>query len=239
MNNNFLLSVIVPVYNESNRIVNIKKIFKYFYQQKYKTEIIIVDDGSKDDTISKIRKYQKKLKLKVIHYPNNQGKGYAIQQGILISRGDYILFMDIDLSTPLFQFEKFRKYLKDFDVLIGTRKIKDAQLLKRQHILRETLGKGFTLLSQLILGVKVSDFTCGFKCFSKKSAKDVFSRMRIKRWGFDSEVIFIASKQYQIKEIPVVWSNDSKSNVKFPQDIIRSFNELIQIKINEFKGFYN
>ena len=137
------------------------------------------------------------------------------------------------------EFSKFYPYLKKYDILIGSRKLKGAKLINRQPIIREYLGRGFTLLSRIILGVNISDFTCGFKCFSKQAAEKIFTRQKINRWGFDSEILFIAkNKGLKIKEIPVKWSNDERTKVKFPDDLIRSFSELLQIRYNHFKNLY-
>lgn len=233
------LSVIIPVYNETGRLKNIWTIFNYLSSQKFFSELIIVDDGSTDNTLQKLKKKSKQIPMKIISYYPNRGKGFAIKQGVLKASGRYILFTDIDLSTPVEEFEKFKKYLPKNDVLLATRKHTGAILLRRQSFLRESLGKGFTLLSQLVLRVSISDFTCGFKCFSKIAAKQIFKKQRIDRWGFDAEVLFLAKKLgFKIKEVPVTWSNDPKTRVKFPQDIINSLIDLYKIRYYNFKKMY-
>jgi len=240
MKNKIFISVIIPVYNESKRIQNIQIFFDYFKKQKYTSEIIIVNDGSNDNTLNLLNSLKKRLGFKLITYNKNRGKGFAIKNGVKNSLGEHILFTDIDLSTPLKEIDKFIPHFKNFDIVIGTRKNKDALLLNRQPFLREYLGKGFTLLSQIILDLKISDFTCGFKCFSRKSALGIFPLMKVNRWGFDSEVLFISKRRnYKIKEVSVIWKNDLQSKVKFPQDIIRSLKELIEIRINNSKHFYD
>lgn len=236
---NHFLSVVVPVYNESKRIANIPKIAKYLLKQQFTSELIIVNDGSIDDTSQKIIEYKKRFKLRLISYKKNRGKGYAVKKGVLASQGGYILLTDIDLSTPLREIRKFLFHTAHFDVLIATRKSKHSKLLQRQPLFRELLGKGFTNLSNLSLGLCFSDFTCGFKIFSKKCAKQIFSKVTIDGWGFDTEVLFIAKmKNFSVKEIPVFWRNDPKSKVKFPNDLIQSFLDLIRIKINNHKDRY-
>ena len=116
---------------------------------------------------------------------------------------------------------------------------KGSKLNKHQSLVRETLGKGFTLLSRIILKLDITDFTCGFKCFPKKAIKEIFFKQKVERWGFDSEILFLAKKLgYRIIEIPVKWSNDPGSRVKFPQDIINSLMDLYKIRYNEFKKIY-
>lgn len=234
------LSIIVPIYNETKRLNNLSTIHNFLKQQKFNSEIIVVNDGSIDQTLQKIKILSKKLGFKIVSYSTNRGKGFAIKLGMIQSKGQYRLFTDLDLSTPLEELSKFYPYFKKYDILIGSRKLKGSKLINRQPIIREYLGKGFTLLSRIILGVNVSDFTCGFKCFSKQAAEEIFTRQKINRWGFDSEILFIAKvKCFKIKEIPVKWSNDEKTKVKFPDDLIRSFYELLQIRYNHFKNFYD
>lgn len=235
-----LLSVIIPVFNESERIVNLSRVWEYLKKQKFSSEIIIVDDGSIDDTYRKLVSLQKKLKFKLIHYLPNKGKGYAVKTGMLQAEGSYFLFMDVDLSTPLNEISRFLPHLKKYHVVIGTRKTQQSKLLARQSLIRENMGKTFTLISRLILWMSVSDFTCGFKCFTAIAGKEIFIRQTIERWGFDTEILFIAKKMgYQIYEVPVTWKNDRHTKVKFPLDIIRSLSDLIKVRINNFKQVYS
>lgn len=233
------LSIIIPTFNEEQRIKKIHEIVNYLKTQEYLWEIIVVDDGSQDNTLKKLKKLQKELHYKLISYPVNYGKGYAVKTGMLAARGKYRLFIDIDLSTPIAELANFLPYLKKFNIVIGSRKMKSANVMIRQPFLREFLGKVFTLISQKVLGMNISDFTCGFKCFSDKTAIEIFSRQKNNRWGFDAEILYIAKMRHnQIKEIPVNWSDDPRTKVKFPQDIINSLKELIKIRINAYAGFY-
>lgn len=233
------LSIIVPVYNEAERILNLNIIHEFLKKQKFKSELIIVNDGSSDATLRKIKFLTRSIKIKLITYDENMGKGYAVRKGMLAASGKYRLFTDVDLSTPMEELYKFMPFIKKYDVLIGSRKVRGADVIKHQPFVRESLGKGFTKLSSLILNIKVSDFTCGFKCFSQKAAKEIFSKGKISRWGFDSEILFIAKyKGFTIKEIPVKWSDDNKTKVNFPYDLVNSFSELLQIKYNQIKKFY-
>ncbi len=233
MSNKILLSVIIPLYNEQERVFHLKEVVRFLANQKFTSELIVVNDGSKDATLRRLEK-MKITPVKLISYTNNRGKGYAIKKGMMAAKGEYRLFMDVDLSTPLSEIDKLVPMLGDSDVVIGTRKNKQANVLVRQQILRELMGRTFTWLSRTILGVKVSDFTCGFKCFSKLAAEKIFGKTRIERWGFDGEVLYLAKKyNLEIKEMPVTWINDNKTKVRFPQDIVRSFSELAQVLIND------
>lgn len=234
------LSVIIPLFNEEQRISNIVHVKKYLKRKKFSYEIILVNDGSHDNTFFAIKKYKKQKHFKLITYNKNRGKGYAVKQGMLASKGSYRLFTDIDLSTPIKEFDKFIPYLKNNDVIIATRKQKNSEFIKRQPILREMLGKGFTFLSQVILRVSFSDFTCGFKCFSEKAINKIFVKQKIERWGFDSEILYLTKKdKLRVKEITVSWTNDTRTRVKFPKDIIISFIELMKIIYYDYRRYYD
>lgn len=233
------LSVIIPVFNEEKRIKNINNIITFLKKQQYKWEVIIVNDGSSDKTIAMLKFLKNKLKFKLISLPKNQGKGAAIKMGMLTASGKYRLFLDVDLSTPIEEFNKLKPQLKKFDIVIGSRKMKGSSVIIRQSFIREFLGKLFTFLSQITLQMKISDFTCGFKCFSQKAADQIFPLQTINRWGFDSEILYIGKlKNYSIIEVPVKWRNAPGTKVKFPDAIINSLLELVIIEVNGFRGLY-
>lgn len=231
MKSNIFLSVIIPVFNETARIDNLKTITRFF--KKFNTEIIVINDGSTDKTLKILKDLQRRLKFKIVSYLKNKGKGYAVKRGVLASQGGYILLTDVDLSTPLSEFKKFLPHLAKNHIVIATRKHKKARVLKHQGFIRENLGRGFTHLSNVLLGLKLSDYTCGFKCFSSLSAKEIFKKTTIDRWGYDCEVLFIADKMgFKVKEVPVSWANDHRSKVKFPRDAVNSFSDLLRIRLN-------
>jgi|SRR3989344_2392735 len=233
------LSIVIPVYNEERRVKNLTQIIPYLKKQKYSWEVIVVNDGSTDKTETKLEQLKKKLKFEVISYIENRGKGVAVKSGMLKAVGKYRLFLDIDLSTPINEFDKFLPQIKKYDIVIGSRKMRGSNVVIRQPVIREILGRIFTFLSQKVLGVNISDFTCGFKCFSGKAAEEIFSKQTINGWGFDSEILYIGkSKRKSIKEMAVEWKNDPRTRVKFPNAIIYSLLELIKIKINSYRGLY-
>ena len=138
------------------------------------------------------------------------------------------------------EFNKFMPHLESYDIVMGSRRIEGAQVLRHQGKVRESLGKGFTFLSNLMLELSASDFTCGFKCFSRLASEKIFPRMTIHGWGFDSEILYIAKKQgLSIKEIPVTWENDPHTKVRFPRDLVRSFSDLVQIRLNDLRKTYD
>jgi len=236
MDKNIFISIIIPIYNESLRLHRLPEVINYFSRQKYQSEIIIVDDGSSDDSLKKIRKFEAKgsTEIKILNYASNQGKGFAIRTGMLKACGQYRLFTDVDLSTPIETFELFLPHLKKYPVIIGTRRSRKAKVVIHQSMIREFLGQGFTIMSRCLLNLQVSDFTCGFKCFSAGACQKIFTNQTINRWGFDTEILFLAHKfGFSIKEVPVIWKNDTKTKVKFPEDLINSLSELILILVND------
>lgn len=233
------LSIIIPVYNEEKRIHNLFEIDSFAKNKRYIRELIVVNDGSKDKTLPILKRYKEKIHFNLVSYSKNKGKGYAIKRGVEKARGSHIVFMDIDLSTPPETFVLLEKNISKADVIIGTRKNETAILLEHQPFIRENMGKFFTWLSQQMLSVLVSDFTCGFKCFSKNSARKIFAKQRIKRWAFDSETLFLAKKYgFSLWELPVKWTDQKGTKVRFPQDVIGSFIDLISIRLNDVLGKY-
>ncbi|MFH0773112.1 MAG: glycosyltransferase [bacterium] len=233
------LSLLIPVYNEKDRIHNLNILWRFIKSKKYIKKLIIIDDGSTDNTKSFLLEFQKKSKCTIISYRKNKGKGWAIKKGVEVATGTHVVFMDADLSTPPKMLGILNNFIQKKDIIIGTRKNSKATLLHKQPKIRENMGNFFTLLSQTILSVHVSDFTCGFKCFSLKAAKKIFKKQHITRWAFDSESLFLAKKYgYSIEEIPVEWSDVRGTKVQFPQDAISSFIDLLKIRIYDLLGKY-
>ena len=238
------LNLVIPVFNEEKRICKtIETLKKGFSFSGLKLEkIIFVDDGSKDKTLFLLEKNKKELEktlkttVEITSCRKNHGKGYAVKKGMLASDADYTLFSDADISTPLSEIKKFIPLMKkDVPVIIGTRKTGQSKIIKAQSLLRQILGRGFTAIANLILDTKVTDFTCGFKVFSKKSKEIIFKNLKTERWGFDAEILFLAKKfDLTVKEIPVDWKDNGYSRVNLIRDLPLSFLELIKIRLNNF-----
>ena len=164
-----------------------------------------------------------------------------MKQGVKKAAQPLSLITDIDFSTPLSELPKLSQEIEaGFDMVIGSRKTKGARVTKHQPKLREWLGTRFTDLSNLWLGLNVTDFTCGFKLFKTKTAKKIFKMQRIKRWGYDAEIIFIANKlKIKIKEVPVIWHNDDRTRVNLGIDILRSLLDLWLIRFWSIFGSYS
>ena len=236
------LSLVIPAFNEDRRIgQSLERILSFFRAQSYPFEIIVVDDGSTDRTVEVVRGFAASdPQLRVEPQPQNRGKGEAIRKGMLLAGGKYLFFSDADLSVPIEAVPDFLSRLEaGDDVAVGSRRIAGAVIEVHQPIHRELMGKVFTGLSNLILGLKLKDFTCGFKAFRRDAARELFSRQRLGGWSFDSEILYLAkSKGYRIAEVPVVWRNDEATKVRLGRDVVRSFVDLWNIRINHTLGKY-
>ncbi|MBI2453017.1 MAG: glycosyltransferase family 2 protein, partial [Parcubacteria group bacterium] len=213
------LSVVIPAYNEAKRLLNtLVAADEYLRRQSYEYEILVVNDGSKDNTADVVRQAEAFIKnLRLIDERENHGKGYAVRKGMLEAKGDYRLFTDADNSTSLDQVEKmWPEFEKGFDVVIGSRDIKGAELPVPQSWLRMRLGDIFNIIVQITSGLwGIWDTQCGFKGFTRKAAEELFSRATIERWAFDVEILALARKLgFRIREIPVRWVNDPNSKVR-------------------------
>jgi dolichyl-phosphate beta-glucosyltransferase len=234
--NKVLLSIVVPVFNEEIRVNNLYKLHEHITKKKYIKECIVVNDGSSDTTLSQLRTIRLKTKIKIVSYKKNRGKGYAIKKGIEKATGTHAVIMDVDLSTDLRVLDELIPLLKTERVVVGTRKNPHATLIQRQPVLREMMGRAFTTLSQWVTGVTVSDFTCGLKCYEMGVAKKIAKLQKIDRWAFDNEYLYLASKMgIHIAEIPVIWKNDRKTKVRFPQDILTSLRDLLRIRLGRYE----
>ena len=236
------LSLIIPAFNEDRRIgQSLERILSFFRAQSYPFEIIVVDDGSTDRTVEVVRGFAASdPQLRVEPQPQNRGKGEAIRKGMLLAGGKYLFFSDADLSVPIEAVPDFLSRLEaGYDVAVGSRRTAGAVIEVHQPIHRELMGKVFTRLSNLILGLRLKDFTCGFKAFRRDAARALFSRQRLGGWSFDSEILYLAkSKGYRIAEVPVVWRNDEATKVRLGRDVVRSFVDLWNIRINHALGKY-
>jgi len=239
------LSVIIPAYNEEKRIGHtLLEIDRYLSEQDYSYEIVVVNDGSKDKTVQVVKKFQTLIKnLRLIDNKVNHGKGWVVRQGMLEAKGDYRLFTDADNATSIDHFEKMRpKISEGFQVIIGSRDKKDAPGARQavpQSFLKRQLGNAGNLLIQIFAVPGVWDTQCGFKLFSRKAAKDIFSRCRIDGFGFDIEALAIARRLgYQIGIIPVNWVNDPDSRVSW-KSYLKVLKDLLKIKWNLIRGVYD
>jgi dolichyl-phosphate beta-glucosyltransferase len=236
------LSVIIPAYNEAKRLpLTLIDIDKHLDEQEYSYEIIVVNDGSTDDTAEIVRRFIPLINnLRLLDNQENKGKGAAVRQGMLSAKGLWRLFMDADNSTSIVEFNKMIPYFKSgYGVVIGSRDVRGARLMPPQPFYKRILGKTGNLIIQLFLLPGIWDTQCGFKCFSEEAAEKVFSVAKIDRWGFDAECLALARKLgFKIKEMPVFWVNDFRSNVKI-KDYFEVLSETLKVRWWLWKNIYS
>lgn len=245
------LSVVIPCYNEEQniRLGALDKVARYLEKQPYTYEVLVVDDGSTDESLSLIKKFiLTNNHFRIIVNPH-QGKAATVVTGVGTAQGELILFSDLDQSTPIDQTEKLLPWFdKNFDVVIGSRKHARAGA----PFLRRLMGPGFMLVRNIILGLgDIQDTQCGFKMFRKNAAKTVFSRIKLYQVhrqivgsrvtaGFDVELLFIAKRlDYKIKEVPVEWHYVDTRRVSPVMDSIDALIDIIKIRQLSLKGEYD
>jgi dolichyl-phosphate beta-glucosyltransferase len=231
----------VPAFNEAERIGNsLKKIDDFMQSSSLTYELIVVDDGSSDDTASIVQKSNVKG-LRFIQNPQNQGKGFTVRNGVLASSGNYVLFTDADLSAPIEELPKLLNVAvsENADVVIGSRAIDRSYIEKHQSPFREVGGIAFNLMVRSFLGLNLHDTQCGFKLFSRKKARRIFERLTTAGFGFDPELLFLAKRDgLKIREVPVRWSHAEGSKVHFMKHATVMFLDLVRIRWNALTGKY-
>lgn len=238
----FMHSFVLPAYNESERIsVSLPKILDYIHQQGMHAEVIVVNDGSTDDTADIVRGFAAEHSIvRLLENPGNRGKGYAVRNGMLHAKGQVMLFTDSDLSSPIEEAGKlFDAIAKGADIAIGSRWLRSELQTERQPWYRQLYGRFFNLGLRIVLALRYRDTQCGFKAFNRKAAEILFPRQRIERWGFDPELLFLADKfKLRTAEIPVHWAHDHRSKVNPLRDGIRMGLEMLKVRWNDLRGLY-
>lgn len=245
------LSVVIPAYNEEPNFKKgtIDDVPSYLSKQNYSYEILIVDDGSEDNTASLGDEFAKKHKnVRVIKNPH-QGKAETVKKGVEEARGEYILFTDFDQATPISEVEKLMPYFPEHDIVIGSRQLPGAKR-EKEPFHRHLMGIVFNLIVQIIAVRGIWDTQAGFKCFKGEVAKNLFSKLKVYGKGkkvhgalvtaFDVEVLFIARKNnFKIKEVPIIWHHVATSRVSPIKDSARMFRDVVKIRLNDFRGVYS
>jgi dolichyl-phosphate beta-glucosyltransferase len=237
------LSIIIPAYNERARLPDtLRQIEDYLRHSNWAFhEILVVDDGSTDGTVEAARDFAAgNPDVRILKNPGNRGKGYSVRHGMREARGEWRLFSDADLSTPIAELEKLWCILergKD-QIAIGSRALDRRLIGVHQPGYRETLGRVFNAVMRAATGLRISDTQCGFKLFRADAAEAAFSRQLLERFGFDAEVLYIASRRgYSIAEVPVRWNHVDGSKVGMLNGV-HAFGELVQIRMNSLLGKY-
>ncbi|MFA5925346.1 MAG: glycosyltransferase [Parcubacteria group bacterium] len=237
------ISVVVPCFNEEETIYrNIKRIADYLNSKFDDFEIIAVNDGSTDGTIKKLREIEKELPIRIIDNGENKGKGKVVRDGIAASQKEIVMFLDADLGIPIEELEKFVAEIDNgFDMVIASRFVPGLKVIRPVRLHRRAMEKIFRIMRMAIINDwQVKDTQCGFKVFRRETALNIFPRLKVERFAFDAEVIFVANKfGHRIKELPISLQNPPNSHVRFFRDPINMTLDLLKIRINDWKGKYN
>jgi dolichyl-phosphate beta-glucosyltransferase len=240
------LSVVVPAYREQERIgSNLLEIESFLSGKNFDYEIIVVVDGSPDNTAQVAENYASQVKnLRVINNAENHGKGFVVRQGLLEAKGQYVVFLDADGSTSITHVEKALPELeKGAGLVIGSRKIKGAFIQIHQPRHREIMGEGGNWLIRIVLGLwSFPDTQCGFKMLTGQAAHEVAKRMVVDRFGFDFELIVLAKALgFKVVQMPVRWLNEEGSTVSLtgPNGFIQVLIDLFKTKWRLITGKYN
>jgi len=236
-------SIVIPAYNEGARLgATLEKVLGYIHAQGWNAEVIVVNDGSRDNTADIVRAYAAKdPALRLLDNPGNRGKGFSVRHGMLNARGQIVLFSDADLSAPIEEAPKLIQALNaGADIAIGSRWLRAETQTQRQPLYRQLFGRVFNLLLRITLGLQFADTQCGFKAFKQPAVQAIFPLQKIERWGFDPEILFLARKfGFQVQEVPVLWGHSGDTRIHPLKDGSRMFWEMLHIRWNDLTGKYN
>lgn len=236
------LSVIIPAYDEEARLgPTIGRVDAYLSGTGISYEVIVVDDGSRDRTREVVMEAARLMpNVRLLENGANRGKGYSVKSGFMNSVGRLVLFSDADLSTPIEELEKFLPEVKaGADIVIGSRALRESDIIKRQPIYRMLMGKTFNKLVRLLTVRGISDTQCGFKLFRRESCAALFGAQKVERFAFDVEILFLADKAGLIvRELPVRWINSPQSKVHIVRDSSMMLWDIIKVRWRYITGGY-
>lgn len=235
-------SIVIPAYNEGSRLAGtLDQVTAFISQQRWRAEIVVVNDGSTDNTAELVRRYARQNPvIRLVENPGNRGKGFSVRNGMLNAQGDVLLFTDADLSAPITEAPKLLAALESgADIAIGSRWVDPSLQTHRQTVLRQVLGRVYNLLMRVILGLDFKDTQCGFKAFTRNAARQIFPAQHIERWGFDPELLFLARRSgLKVKEVGVQWGHDSGTRIHPFRDGFQMFMEMLSIRWTDMRGDY-
>jgi dolichyl-phosphate beta-glucosyltransferase len=235
------LSVIIPAYNEENRLPNtFDQLFKFLESQPYTSEVLLVENGSSDRTANVAHEYAKKHSQLRVLQSTDRGKGLAVRYGMLEATGQYRFMCDADFSMPVEEINRFLPPAMERSVIaIASREASGAKRIN-EPFYRHFVGRCFNLLIRLLALPGLQDTQCGFKCFPASAAEELFRKQTLSGWSFDVEVLFIARKRgYSILEVPVVWYFNPESKIRVLKDSMRMGLDLLTIRLNSIQGKYD
>lgn len=238
------LSIVIPAYNEGERLgPTLDRVLSFIVEHPWESEIVVVNDGSVDDTADIVRNYAGKSGgiVRLVENPGNRGKGYSVRNGVLNSNGDLVLFTDADLSAPIEEAAKLITALDHgADVAIGSRWARSELQTRRQSLTRQAMGRIFNGLLRVLLRLDFKDTQCGFKAFRRPAANALFPLQRIEGWGFDPEILFLARRMaLRVAEVPVRWGHDTRTRINPIVDGTRMLGEIVRIRWFSLSGKYS
>lgn len=238
------LSVIVPAHREEQRILpTLQAICSFLRAEPWSYEIIVVDDGSPDQTKEVVRRFQKlhEPRLRLLEHQTNRGKGAAVRTGMAAAHGTYTLFTDADNATPITELPKLLTLaVKGSDVVIGSRYLPESRVVRRQSLFRRFMSRGGNFLFRILLGLKFTDTRCGFKIFNERARQILLPRLQLERWGFDTELLVVALRHHlSVREVPVIWYDQQRGNIHPIRDSFRSLAEIYHIRRHLQRGSYD
>lgn len=233
------LSVVIPMYNEAERITaTLDYVTDYLKKQTYSWEVIVVNDGSTDKS-TEVVTHGRWPHTALVEYHRNRGKGYAVNKGMHEARGEYIAMCDADNATPFEQIERLFKAIETCDMAIGSRYVKGSHIVLKQPWQRIVGSRVGNLLVQLMILPGINDTQCGFKLFKRDVAKKIAPLQTVWRWGFDMELLVIGKQLgYKVKEVPVDWYDRTGSKVHSGRAFTSTLEELFKIRRNRSKKIY-
>jgi dolichyl-phosphate beta-glucosyltransferase len=234
------LSVIIPAYNEENRLpITLEQVFRFLGQQSYPYEVLVVENGSQDRTLEVAQEFSRHSPQLIVIHEDGRGKGLAVRRGMLEAHGEYRFMCDADLSMPVDQINRFLPpLLTDFDVAIGSREAPGA-IRYNEPFHRHLGGRIINQMIRVLALPGLQDTQCGFKCFHKPAAEELFRRMTLTGWSFDIEIIYLARLlDYRLVEVAIPWYFNPASKLNLMQDALKMMADILTIRRKARQGFY-
>ena len=233
------LSIVIPAYNEAGRIVSsLEAIQQYAEGKDFSVEVIVVDDGSTDNTVEVA---SAQAGVRVLRNQGNRGKGFSVRHGVLEARGELILFTDADLSAPIEEADKLLAAMESShaDAVVGSRALQRELIGAHQSLFREWGGRFFNLLVRIFSGLKIYDTQCGFKLFRSRTTRRAFELQRVDRFGFDPEILFLVERMGgKVVEVPVRWNHNPATKVHYLRDSLHMTLDLVVLRWRALTGHY-
>jgi dolichyl-phosphate beta-glucosyltransferase len=235
-------SIVIPAFNEEGRIgACLDSVSSTIAQQGWNAEVIVVNDGSRDATGNIVRQFAVTHPLvRLIEYGTNRGKGYAVRKGLCSSVGEVVMFTDADLSAPMDEAGRlFAAIAQGADIAIGSRWLDVSRQSIRQPWYRRFFGRCFNLLTRSVMALPYKDTQCGFKAFTRAAVAAIAPRLKVERWGFDPEMLFLAGAAgFTVREVPVTWAHDARSKISYMKDGLKMLEDMARIRWYSLTGAY-